>query len=297
MDAKLLLLCLAVLFATLVFVWALEQKSKMTVRRRLQGLNGRRSDDRQVWKGIVGLVASKLTSAKDRAQTQELMMGAGFPKSWQTDAFICLRTFLFLSALIAGYIFIDIDFSRLFAKPLPPLEFLFLLFVAGRLPGWVLTEMKKRRQNRIRLFIPKAVDMLTICMDCGMSLEDALERISDEIQKRAPEVANEFRMARYEMLVIDRVAALSRMKKRTGVTEMEELAGSLLQSIQFGTPLTEALRTIAAEARADQISELEQKAGRVSASIGIPLIVLVLFPVLALIAAPAVINLARTLTF
>ena len=297
MDTKLLLLCLAILAVTLIAIWALDQKSKLSVRRRLSGLNGTRSNDRQLWKTVTNAFASRLSDRKDRAQTTELMTGAGFPKPWQTDVYICLRALVFIAVLFLGLLFIDIDFSRLFSKPLPALEFLILLFIAGRLPGWILTELKKRRQNRIRLFIPKAVDMLTICMDCGMSLEDALERVSDEIQKRAPEVANEFRMARYEMLVIDRIAALKRMQKRSGVTEMEELAGSLLQSIQFGTPLTEALRTISSEARADQVSELEQKAGRVSASIGIPLIVLVLFPVLALIAAPAVINLARSLTF
>lgn len=297
MDTKIVFLCLAVVVASFLLIWMLDQKTKLSIRRRLQGLNGQRIDEGQIYKSIVATVGSRLASVKERSRLAELMTGAGFPKPWQTDLFICLRTSIFLAALVLGWIFIDIDLSKLFSKPLPPLEYLLILFVAGRAPEWILTEMKKRRQNRIRLFIPKAVDMLTICMDCGMSLEDALERISEEIEKRAPEVANEFRMARYEMLVIDRIAALSRMQKRTGVAEMEELAGSLLQSIQFGTPLTEALRTIAAEARADQISELEQKAGRVSAGIGIPLIVLVLFPVLALIAAPAVIHLARSLNF
>ena len=297
MDMNLLLLGLAILAVTVVAIWALNQKAKLPVRRRLSGLNGGRTNDRLFWKTVIGALASRLSDSKDRIQNAELMTGAGFAKPWQTDVYICLRALVFVVVLLLGLQLIDIDFSRLFSKPLPALELLILLFIAGRLPGWILTELKVRRQNRIRLFIPKAVDMLTICMDCGMSLEDALERVSDEIQKRAPEVANEFRMARYEMLVIDRIAALKRMQKRSGVTEMEELANSLLQSIQFGTPLTEALRTISSEARADQVSELEQKAGRVSACIGIPLIVLVLFPVLALIAAPAVINLARSLTF
>ena len=94
-------------------------------------------------------------------------------------------------------------------------------------------------------------------------------------------------MTRYEMLVVNRTVALKRLEARSGVREMKILANSLLQSIQYGTPLTEALQSIAAEARAGQLSELEQKAGRISAVIGVPLIVLVLFPVIALIIAPA----------
>ena len=178
-------------------------------------------------------------------------------------------------------------------KPLPPLAYLFLLFVAGRAPGWFLSGLAERRQNRIRLFIPKAVDLLTICMSCGMSLEEAFDRVASEIARRAPEVAKEFRMTRYEMLVVNRTVALKRLEARSGVREMKILANSLLQSIQYGTPLTEALQSIAAEARAGQLSELEQKAGRISAVIGVPLIVLVLFPVIALIIAPAAIELAR----
>ena len=188
---------------------------------------------------------------------------------------------------------IDIDPTHLVQKPLPPLAYLFLLFVAGRAPGWFLSELAERRQNRIRLFIPKAVDLLTICMSCGMSLEEAFDRVASEIARRAPEVAKEFRMTRYEMLVVNRTVALKRLEARSGVREMKILANSLLQSIQYGTPLTEALQSIAAEARAGQLSELEQKAGRISAVIGVPLIVLVLFPVIALIIAPAAIELAR----
>ena len=123
--------------------------------------------------------------------------------------------------------------------------------------------------------------------------EEAFDRVASEIARRAPEVAKEFRMTRYEMLVVNRTVALKRLEARSGVREMKILANSLLQSIQYGTPLTEALQSIAAEARAGQLSELEQKAGRISAVIGVPLIVLVLFPVIALIIAPAAIELAR----
>lgn len=101
-------------------------------------------------------------------------------------------------------------------------------------------------------------------------------------------------MTRYEMLVVNRTAALKRLEARSGVREMEILANSLLQSIQYGTPLTEALQAIASEARAGQLAELEQKAGSISATIGVPLIVFVLFPVIALIVAPAAIQLARS---
>ena len=239
------------------------------------------------------MIARPLRRSRDLAAVERSMQQAGFIKPWQTDLFLLFRALVLIAAAVGGWLAIDIDPTHLVQKPLPPLAYLFLLFVAGRAPGWFLSELAERRQNRIRLFIPKAVDLLTICMSCGMSLEEAFDRVASEIARRAPEVSKEFRMTRYEMLVVNRTVALKRLEARSGVREMKILANSLLQSIQYGTPLTEALQSIAAEARAGQLSELEQKAGRISAVIGVPLIVLVLFPVIALIIAPAAIELAR----
>lgn len=295
-QAVVLALCLGTLLIVGVGAFYVADTWRhLIIEQRLGQLKG--SGDRRLvrWEDVLAVFARPLRKARDLPQVEKSMQRAGFVKPWQTDLFLLIRMVLLLAAAVGGWFLIDIDLHRLTAKPLPPLEYLFLLFVAGRAPGWVLSELAKRRQNRIRLFIPKAVDLLTICMSCGMSLEEAFERVANEIEPRAPEVAKEFRMTRYEMLVVNRTVALKRLEERSGVREMEILANSLLQSIQYGTPLTEALQAIAAEARAGQLSELEQKAGKVSATIGVPLIVFVLFPVIALIIAPAAIQLARAL--
>lgn len=295
MNRDLILIIGGGIVILLLIALALGEKWKaLLLEQRLKIMKGA-TDQRLVrWEDLLAVVAGPLHRTKDLPETEKALQRAGFPKPWQLDLFLLVKTTLFLLALVLGWIFIDIDLRHITAKPLPPLEYLFLLFVAGRLPGWILAEVGKRRQNRIRLFIPKAVDLLTICMSCGISLEEAFERVADEIENRAPEVAKEFRMTRYEMLVVNRTAALKRLEARSGVREMEILANSLLQSIQYGTPLTEALQSIASEARAGQLAELEQKAGSISATIGVPLIVFVLFPVIALIVAPAAIQLARS---
>lgn len=266
---------------------------RLVIEQRLTQLKG--TGDRRLvrWEDVLAALVRPLRRSRDAAALEALLQRAGLVKPWQTDLFLLVRAALLVGTAVVGWLVIDIDWRHLTAKPWPALEYLLVLFLVGRAPGWVLSELARRRQNRIRLFIPKAVDLLTICMSCGMSLEEAFDRVAQEINARAPEVAKEFRLTRYEMLVVNRTVALKRLEARSGVREMEILANSLLQSIQYGTPLTQALQGIAAEARAGQLSELEQKAGRVSATIGVPLIVLVLFPVIALIIAPAAIQLAR----
>ena len=274
------LFVMAMLIVVCVGYSASQAWRSLLVEQRLNQIKGS-GDSRLVrWEDLLTLIARPLRRSRDLAAVERSMQQAGFIKPWQTDLFLLFRALVLIAAAVGGWLAIDIDPTHLVQKPLPPLAYLFLLFVAGRAPGWFLSELAERRQNRIRLFIPKAVDLLTICMSCGMSLEEAFDRV-------------EFRMTRYEMLVVNRTVALKRLEARSGVREMKILANSLLQSIQYGTPLTEALQSIAAEARAGQLSELEQKAGRISAVIGVPLIVLVLFPVIALIIAPAAIELAR----
>ncbi len=97
------------------------------------------------------------------------------------------------------------------------------------------------------------------------------------------------------MIMPDRSEALERLGSRSNVDELVHLSKVLMQSLQFGTPLAQAMHCIAADCRAREIATLEEKAGKLAASIGIPLIVLVLFPLVALMTAPAVINLLRTL--
>lgn len=272
------LFVMAMLIVVCVGYSASQAWRSLLVEQRLNQIKGS-GDSRLVrWEDLLTLIARPLRRSRDLAAVERSMQQAGFIKPWQTDLFLLFRALVLIAAAVGGWLAIDIDPTHLVQKPLPPLAYLFLLFVAGRAPGWFLSELAERRQNRIRLFIPKAVDLLTICMSCGMSLEEAFDRVASEIARRAPEVAKEFRMTRYEMLVVNRTVALKRLEARSGVREMKILANSLLQSIQYGTPLTEALQSIAAEARAGQLSELEQKAGRISAVIGVPLIVLVLFP-------------------
>ncbi|MDR2444266.1 MAG: type II secretion system F family protein [Deltaproteobacteria bacterium] len=137
---------------------------------------------------------------------------------------------------------------------------------------------------------------MTICVESGLSLEQSFDRVAREIEKLSPEVASEFRLTQTEMMVMDRFLALKRLERRSGVREMATMANSLLQSIQYGTPLSNALKHIAADCRATQIAALEEKAGSISARIGIPLVLLVLFPLVALIAAPSLISLMRVFT-
>lgn len=236
-------------------------------------------------------LARRLIKQKDYEAIEHELMKAGFWQPWQADAFVLVRALALTAGVVIGLIYLCLTSLPVAAHALDWLLWLFVLFLLSRAPYWLLTELAKKRQKRIRLFVPKAIDLLTLALNCGISLENALERVAHAIAARAPEVAREFELTHHEMLIIDRTSALKRLEARSGVHEMAMLAAALRQSIQFGIPLADTLKTIAEEARRAQMAELDEKAGKISADIGVPLILLILFPVIVLIAAPAVLQL------
>ena len=173
------LFVMAMLIVVCVGYSASQAWRSLLVEQRLNQIKGS-GDSRLVrWEDLLTLIARPLRRSRDLAAVERSMQQAGFIKPWQTDLFLLFRALVLIAAAVGGWLAIDIDPTHLVQKPLPPLAYLFLLFVAGRAPGWFLSELAERRQNRIRLFIPKAVDLLTICMSCGMSLEEAFDRVID----------------------------------------------------------------------------------------------------------------------
>jgi len=96
-------------------------------------------------------------------------------------------------------------------------------------------------------------------------------------------------------LLPDRAQALRHLAERTSVAAIESMVGSLIQAERYGTPLAQALRTIADESRSTLILTLEEKAGKLPAQLSLPLMTLILPPVVALVATPALVRVIRSL--
>lgn len=278
-------------------LWIFEQWNTARQRReRLRAFGSGTSTVKLDWRRQASRLTVGLASPKERERLQRLLESAGYHASWQLDAFLLSKMGLLLVAGLFVIWWQEIDSFKVLLSPGPMFKALFVLYLAVRIPDWLLNDKAKQRQQRIRSTVPQALDLLTICAEAGLSLDEALLRVAAEIEYAAPEIASEFRITRSELLVLsDRSEALRRMAERSGVRELELLAGTLIQSMRYGTPLASALQMIASESRARQLAELEEKAGSIAARVGVPLIVMVLFPLVVLMAAPAVISLIETL--
>ena len=164
------------------------------------------------------------------------------------------------------------------------------------LPDYVVRSIRQRYLKGVEAGLPAALDLLIICAEAGMALEAGFERVAFEARDGAAATANELRITASEMkMLADRRQALVNMGKRTGLESMVRLGGVLAQSLKYGTPLTQALRILAAEMRQTVLTRFEARAARIPVLLTIPMIMFILPCVFVVVAGPAAVEVMRTM--
>jgi tight adherence protein C len=132
---------------------------------------------------------------------------------------------------------------------------------------------------------------LIICAEAGLALEAGFERVAQETRDGASETANELYITANEMKILsDRRQALVNMGKRTGLESMTRLGSTLAQSLKYGTPLTQALRVLAAELRQTMLTRFEARAARIPVLLTIPMILFILPCIFVVVGGPAAVQ-------
>ncbi len=163
------------------------------------------------------------------------------------------------------------------------------------LPDLIIRNRRKSYLASLNHGLPDALDMLVICSEAGLGLEAAFERVSMEIGRGHPVVAQEMKITSHEMRInADRRAALMELGKRTGLENLRRLGSTLVQTMQFGTPLSQALRTLSAEMRQETLTRFEGRAARLPVLLTLPMILFILPCVFLIVGGPALIQLFQT---
>jgi tight adherence protein C len=172
---------------------------------------------------------------------------------------------------------------------------------AGAVVGLLLPDFIIRRRHAAYLAavgrgLPDALDMLVICSEAGLGLEVGLERVASEIEPAHPAIAAEFKLTSGELRILsDRRTALTNMGARTGLETLKRLGATLIQTLQYGTPLSQALRTLAAEMRYEMLTRFEAQAARLPVLLTVPMILFILPCIFLIVGGPAVIQVTQSL--
>jgi tight adherence protein C len=163
-------------------------------------------------------------------------------------------------------------------------------------PDKVVQHLRARYLRSLEAGMPDALDMMVICGQAGLGLEASIERVGIEIRHAHPVVAEELTRTAHEMQVnADTRVALLNFGKRTGLESARRLSAMLIQSMQYGTAMALALRTLSAEQRQEMLAKYETKAGRLPVLLTLPMIVFILPCVFLVVAGPAIVDVYRAM--
>ncbi len=161
------------------------------------------------------------------------------------------------------------------------------------LPDIWVQNASQKRQKKIQLSLPDALDLMVTCAEAGLSLEALMKRVAAEMVRSGPELADELGLTCIEMEFLpDRRQALVNLAERTNLPGIRALVNALQQSSKFGTPLSQAMRVLAAEFRDDRIVKAEEKAARLPVLLTVPMVLFILPPLVMVLIGPAVLRVA-----
>jgi tight adherence protein C len=295
---------IAILFiaGSLALLRAIDQQEKMRARlSRVTGLDSGPTDlapRREALRplDIVAkfgsmLAKSGILSDSTRRELEQTINQAGLRGSRVFGLFIGSKVLLVLTLPTLVYFLIASNMSGTN----------FYLVMGGAIaigmlaPDFFIKSLRKKHLKLVERGLPDALDMMVICAQAGLGLETAIDRVAQEFVFANKAVALELAICASEMRIgTDRRVALLTLGDRTGLESMRRLAGTLIQTMQFGTPLSQALRVLAAEMRSDNLTKFEERAARLPVFLTIPMIVFILPCVFIVVGGPAGLEIVKT---
>ena len=164
-------------------------------------------------------------------------------------------------------------------------------------PNWLLQMARRPYLKALSKGLPDALDLMVICTEAGQGLETAINQVAKEMAYSNTAIAVEFTMLSNELSMLpDRHAAIQNLGLRSGADGLKRLAAILAQTMQFGTPLTQGLRAVAAELRRERMIALEAKAARLPALLVLPMIFFIMPCLFVVLMGPSVMRLMDALS-
>jgi tight adherence protein C len=227
-------------------------------------------------------------SPTEVSETRGFLMQAGYREPQHLTIYFGLRGFLAAAALVTVIVTGWGQGNPTLFVALPALGYI--------LPRFVLKRMIKARQIAIRLALPDALDLTVICVEAGLGLDQALQRVAEELKAAHIELSEELGLVHLEMRAgKPRQEALRNLALRTGVDDVRALVAVLVQTDRFGTGISQALRVHSDALRTERRQRAEEAAAKVSVKM-VPVLVFLIFPAMFIVSlGPAAIAIIRTL--
>lgn len=277
----------------------------VALRTRLRRFIGK-SDTTQLesdgWVERVAKVTQPLTKLSipeegwEKSALRTRFMNAGWRNPFAPTLFFAAKTALaLLGPTVIGLLVATAVIT------LSGLHLLFLLLLTAAvgyyMPNVSLNHIARRRQREIFETLPDALDLLTVCVEAGLSLERAFVKVAGEIHIKSVTLAQELQLVLMEMRAgFSKERALRNFALRSGVADVDTLVAMLIQSERFGTSVGDSLRVYSDNLRNKRRLLAEECAAKIGLKLLFPLIFCIFPTLLMVLMGPAIIQLSRTLS-
>jgi tight adherence protein C len=290
------LLAGAAVFAFSLGLLAITAAVANPLRRRLSRLGGSEAAAPSRAAGFASLLrpVSRYilpTKEAERSKIERELMHAGLRSPNALPVFYGIKTIFMIAAplivLIASPFFPGVSTGKLLFSAGAA------AFLGALLPSMWLDRRALKRQRALRVAFPDALDLLVVCVEAGLGLAPALQRVADDLGVSHPELGSELALVNGEMRAgVERAQALKNLATRTGLDDIKGLVALLVQTMRFGTGVADALRVYSEEFRDKRMQAAEEQAALIGTKMIFPLVTC-LFPSFFLVmVGPAIIGMA-----
>jgi len=269
----------------------LRRRSRQNIAQRNGGSStgSLRHQDEGLYKNVVDRL--QLSRLLEDPKVVDKLAQAGFrgPRPVTTFYFFRFVMPFVFGAVVAFYLYVVNDFGLLpLQKMCACVAFLALGYYA---PNVYISNIAQKRRESIVAAFPDSLDLLLICVESGMSIEAAIQKVGSEVGASSMELAEELSLLTAELSYLpDRRLAYEGLARRTNHPGIKSVATAMIQAERYGTPLGTALRVMAKENRDLRLSAAEKKAAALPAQLTVPMIMFFLPVLFMVIMGPAIIK-------
>lgn len=262
-----------------------------------QNAEGFFADTRQSFVNLIAKLApyARPKDEKEVGYRMKKLIMAGYSNRHASAIFYGLK--ILLAILLPVILYLALIFSRVVMSNLMLTTLLMGAALVGfYAPEWWVDAAISRRQLKIQQSFPDALDLMVVCVEAGMGLDQAIKRIADEMQATHKVISDEFAKMSLEMRAgRSRREAMRNFGERTGVEDVKTLVALLIQTDKFGTSIAQSLRVLSTSMRTKRRQKAEELAMKLPVKLLFPLIFFIFPSLFVVIIGPGAINIFRSL--
>jgi len=258
----------------------------------VEGLGSQRPE------GVVVTLVKKLgekvpISPEEATYTRRYLYAAGYRSDSAVAVYYGIRVIVFVAFLAAAWV------GWSYVPLVPTLRIVILLLgaVLGYfVPTMVLDWLVGRRQEILQYALPDALDLMVVCVEAGLGIDQAIVNVAKELMSTHPELCEELELISLEMQAgKSRQEALRNLGQRTGEDEIKKLVAVLIQTDRFGTSMADSLRTHSEFMRIRRRQKAEERANKVGVKLVFPIFFCILPAMLLVVAGPGLLQIMKEL--